>query len=393
MVVEIISVGTELLLGNIINTNVSFLAEQCANLGLSCFFQSTVGDNVERIQGAMKQALSRADVVLLSGGIGEAEDDLTGSAAEAVYGRKQNFLIENRNGIANGMIFVENKKHMILMPGAPEELIPMFHENIAPYLRKLTPGLIVSQIVKVCGMSEDLTNTMVKDLLEKQSNPTLAPYAKTGEVHFRVTAKAESEKEAKKLIKPVVKELKERFGANIYTTSDDKNLEMAVVDLLKENELTLTTAESCTGGMLAARIINVPGTSEIYKEGFITYSNKAKRKYLGVKKSSLLKYGAVSEVVAKEMAKGGCFFTKADACVGITGIAGPDGGTDDKPVGLVYIGVCVCGETTVKEYHFLGERTKVREQAASAALTQLRECLLRYFSEVTFGDAEKKKKK
>lgn len=427
MVVELISVGTEILLGNIVNTNAAYLSEQCALLGLSCFYQSVVGDNEERLRFSIEQALSRADIVILSGGLGPTEDDLTKETAAAVLGKtlimdeqwlqrlksffeKRNMkmtennrkqamvpegciVVDNKNGTAPGIIMEADGKHVILLPGPPGEMIPMFQESIRPYLSKLNPGKIVSQMVKVCGIGESLAETMILDLIDSQTNPTVATYAKTGEVHLRVTAKAENEKEAKRLIKPMVKELKERFGANIYSTSEDATLESSVVDLLKENDLTLTTAESCTGGLFTARLVNVPGASDVLKEGFITYSNKAKRKYLGVKKSSLVKYGAVSKKVAEEMAKGGCFFTKADACVSITGIAGPGGQTEEKPVGLVYIGCCVCGRTTVKEYRFTGERMKIRESSVAAALTLLRECLLEYFSEVTFGDREKHKKK
>ena len=277
---------------------------------------------------------------------------------------------------------------MILLPGPPNELVPMFEKDVYEYLDRKTPNTICSQVVKICGMGESAVEEMIKDMMES-SNPTLAPYAKTGEVHLRVTAMAESEKEAKKLTKPVVKELKSRIGSYIYTTDPEVTLEEAVVDLLEKNNLTFCTAESCTGGMLAARMINVPGVSDIFKEGMITYSNKAKRNRLGVKKGTLSKYGAVSEQVATEMAKGGTYFTKSDVCVAITGIAGPDGGTEEKPVGLVYIACNVCGKVTVKEYHFSGNRAKIRENTVSSALTLLRLCVLEYFSEITFGKKKK----
>ncbi|MCD7836553.1 MAG: nicotinamide-nucleotide amidohydrolase family protein, partial [Lachnospiraceae bacterium] len=196
---------------------------------------------------------------------------------------------------------------------------------------------------------------------------------------------AGSLKEARKLIKPVVKELKARFGYDIYSTEEDTTLEKSVVELLQANKLNVTSAESCTGGMLSARLINVPGASDIFKAGFVTYSNKAKRKFLGVKKSTLQKYGAVSRQTAEEMAKGAAFVNKADVAVAITGIAGPDGGSEEKPVGLVYIGCSVKGSVTVKEYHFRGNRTKIRESATSAALILMRSCVLEYYSRVTFG--------
>lgn len=419
MIVEIISVGTEILLGNIVNTNAAYLAEKCAALGLSCYYQDVVGDNEERLISVIKQALSRADILLLSGGLGPTQDDLTKEAAAKVLGRalymhepskamissffekrgveitennwKQammpegSIVIENPNGTAPGVIIEDSGKHVILMPGPPNELIPMFENAIMPYLNELEPGIIYSQTVKVCGVGESKAESMVEDLINEQDNPTIATYAKTGEVHLRVTARADNEKEAKKLIKPIVKELKGRFGNHIYTTQEEVTLEKAVVELLLANHLTVSTVESCTGGLLAARLINVPGVSEVFKTGYITYSNKSKRKILGIKKSLLEKYGAVSPEVAKEMAKGAALFAKADVAVGITGIAGPDGGSEEKPVGLVYIACSVCGRMDVKECRFSGSRMKVRESSVSAALSMMRESILAYYSEVTFG--------
>lgn len=420
MVVEIISVGTEILLGNIVNTNAAYLAEKCAMLGLSCYYQDVVGDNEERLMSVLSTALSRADILLLSGGLGPTQDDLTKETAAKLLGRnlylhepskeaittffqkkgveitennwkqamvpEDCIVVDNPNGTAPGIIMKDNGKHIILMPGPPNEMFPMFENSIMPYLSALEPGIIYSQTVKVCGIGESKAESMVEDLINAQSNPTIATYAKTGEVHLRVTARAEDEKDAKKLVKPIVKELKGRFGNNIYTTQEDITLEKAVVDLLVANHLTLTTVESCTGGMLAARLINVPGISEVFKTGYITYSNKSKRKILGIKKTLLEKHGAVSSETAKEMAKRAALFAKADVSVGITGIAGPDGGSDEKPVGLVYIACNVCGRIDVKECHFGGSRMKVRESSVSAALSLMRESILAYYSEVTFGE-------
>ncbi|MCM1144022.1 MAG: competence/damage-inducible protein A [Blautia sp.] len=419
MIVEIISVGTEILLGNIVNTNAAYLAEKCAGIGLSCYYQDVVGDNEERLSSVLHTALSRADVLLLSGGLGPTQDDLTKETVAKALGRElylhepskeaiatffQNrgmeitennwkqamvpegcTVIENPNGTAPGIIIEENGKHIILMPGPPGEMIPMFENAVMPYLSALVPGIIYSQTVKICGVGESKVESMVEDMINTQSNPTIATYAKTGEVHLRVTASAENEKEAKKLLKPFVKELKGRFGNHIYSTQEEVTLEKAVVDLLCANHLTVSTVESCTGGMLSARLINVPGVSEVYKTGYITYSNKSKRKILGIKKSLLEKHGAVSPEIAKEMAKGAALFTKADVAVGITGLAGPEGGSEEKPVGLVYIACSVCGRVTVQEYHFSGNRMKIRESSVSAALSLMRECILQYYSEVTFG--------
>lgn len=411
MVVELISVGTELLLGNIVNTNAAYLAQKCAILGLSLYHQTVVGDNEERLSETLQTALGRADVVILSGGLGPTQDDLTKETAASVlemplvedahsrerieeYFKNSQFkiitdnnwkqamvpkgavVVDNDNGTAPGLIMEKKGKSVILLPGPPNELVPMFEKSIMPYLRKLQPETISSVMVKICGLGESYVETQIADLIENQSNPTIATYAKTGEVHLRVTAKAADEKEAKKLIKPMVKELKNRFGNSIYTTDENVTLEETVVNLLKEKELTLTTAESCTGGMLGARLTNVPGVSDVYKQGFITYSNRAKRKMLDVKKNTLKDYGAVSDKTAKEMAKNGAFITGSDACVSITGIAGPGGGTPEKPVGLVYIACCYHDNITVNEYHFKGEREKVRENTVVRALTLLRECIL-----------------
>lgn len=419
MTAELICVGTELLLGNIVNTNGAYLAEKCAEIGLSCYFQTVVGDNKERLALVLETALKRSDVVILSGGLGPTEDDLTKETAAQVMNRElvldahskdriaayfQNrgteitdnnwkqamipcgaAVLDNRNGTAPGVIIKEENTHVILLPGPPAELKPMFEESVVPYLKGLSPEVIFSKTVKICGVGESKAETMVKDLIDAQTNPTIATYAKTGEVHIRVTAKAENEKAAQKLTKPVMKELKTRFGKDIYSTEEDMTLEKSVTELLVANGLTLTCAESCTGGMLSARLINVPGVSQVYQTGYVTYSNKAKRKLLGVKKSTLRKHGAVSPQTAEEMVKGALLMTKCDTAVAITGIAGPDGGTKEKPVGLVYIGCNVKGNITVKEYHFNGSRMKIREASVSAALCLLRDCLLEYFSRMTFG--------
>lgn len=423
MTVEIIAVGTEILLGNIVNTNAAYLAEKCAMLGLSCYHQDVVGDNEERLSETLKLALSRSDIVLLSGGLGPTQDDLTKEVAAKVCGKelylhepskeaiRQFFaerkleitennwkqamvpegciVVENPGGTAPGIIMAENGKHVVLMPGPPGELIPMFERSIMPYLSGLTNGVIYSQTVKICGVGESKAESMIEDLVDAQNNPTIATYAKTGEVHLRVTSTAPDEKEAKKLVKPVVKELKGRFGNHVYTTDNDVTLEKAVVDLLMANKLTACTVESCTGGMLSARLINVPGVSEVFKSGYVTYSNKSKRRLLGIKKNLLLKHGAVSEQIAREMAKTAAALARTDVSVSTTGIAGPDGGTPEKPVGLVYIGCNVCGRITVKECHFQGSREKIRESTVAAALSLMRECILQYYSEVTFGGKEK----
>ena len=325
MIVELISVGTEILLGNIVNTNAAYLSEKCALLGLSLYYETSVGDNEKRLEETLKTALGRSDVVILSGGLGPTQDDLTKETAARVMGKKlvedkhsrelieeyfknssmkkitENnwkqamvpegcIVVDNHNGTAPGIIMEENGKSVILLPGPPNELKPMFEHDIFPYLNRKRPEVIYSVMVKLCGVGESAVETQIKDLIDSQTNPTIATYAKTGEVHLRVTASAPDEKEAKRLIKPMVKELKNRFGNAIYTMDEQVTLEQAVLQMMRARELTLTTAESVTGGMLAARLTNVPGSSDVFKQGLVTYCNRAKRKLLDVKKTTLKDY-------------------------------------------------------------------------------------------------------
>lgn len=413
MVVELISVGTELLLGNIVNTNAAYLSKKCAGLGLSLYTQTVVGDNEKRLEAALKCALERSDIVILTGGLGPTKDDLTKEVVAATLGKdlvcdartkeriisyfagrkdleditennwKQADVIEgakildNNNGTAPGFIVkTDDNKHVVLMPGPPNEMNPMFEQYVIPYLSSLTNKVLYSEMVKVCGIGESKAETMILDLIEEQSNPTIAPYAKTAEVHFRVTASGENIEEAKKLVKPVVRELKERFGEFIYTTKEEETLEEKVVSMLLERNMTITTAESLTGGLLAGRIVNVPGASAVFDEGLITYSNRAKHKQLHVSKETLKTYGAVSEQTAYEMAKGALEVTQSDVSIAVTGLAGPDGGTEEKPVGLVYIGCCVDGNVTVEKFIFKGNRQKIRDNTVIRALDLVRRCIL-----------------
>lgn len=416
MTVELISVGTELLLGNIVNTNANYLSKKCAELGFSLYYQITVGDNDSRLSEVLKSSLSRSDIVILTGGLGPTQDDMTKETVAKVVNRQlimdekskeriasyfkfknsgntipsvitENnwkqalkidgcIIMDNDNGTAPGYIVEEDGKAVILLPGPPSEMKPMFESCVLPYLKKKQNKVFVSKMVKICGIGESRAETEILDMIETQSNPTIAPYAKEGEVHFRVTAAADNEDEADKLIDPVVKELFHRFGDNIYTTQETQTLEEVVVNLLKKKNFTLATAESCTGGLLTGRFVNVSGVSDVLKEGFITYSNEAKMKYLGVKAETLDEYGAVSEQTAKEMAAGTVNKTGANTALSITGIAGPEGGTPEKPVGLVYIACCVNNNVTVKECHFNGSRQKVREQSVICALDLLRRNLL-----------------
>ncbi len=384
-----------------------------AALGLSCYHQSAVGDNEERLEDALRLALSRSDIVILSGGLGPTKDDLTKEVTAKVFGKKlvedahtkeriqayfdrihtknkitsnnwkqalipeEAVVVDNHNGTAPGLILKgENGKTAILLPGPPNEIKPMFERDIAPYLNRLQPEGIYSKMVKVCSVGESRAETMVADIMDEQTNPTLAPYAKTGEVHFRVTAKAKDEESANALMEPMVRELYARFGDKIYTTKEQVTLEEAIVELLKEKGMTVTTAESCTGGLLAGRIMNVAGASAVYQEGYITYSNRAKEKLLGVLEETLRTYGAVSAETAAQMAEGAAKAAEADAALAVTGIAGPGGGSSEKPVGLVYVGCFVKGRVRTEEFIFTGNREKNRDYAVVRALTVLREELI-----------------
>ena len=411
MTVELVCVGTEILLGNIVNTNAAYLAEQCAMLGLSCYHQSVVGDNEQRMEETIRRAVSRSDIVILSGGLGPTKDDLTKEVTARVFdmelledphtrARIQEYfdqnhrgqitennwkqaqvpegamVIDNYNGTAPGLILQKDGKTAILLPGPPNELKPMFERDIRPFLNRLEPEGIYSKMVKICGFGESKVESMITDILESQTNPTIAPYAKTGEVHLRITAKAINEETADEMMEPMMEELYRRFGSQIFTTEEAVTLEETVVELLKEKGKTVTTAESCTGGLVAGRLLNVPGASSVYMEGYITYSNEAKEKLLGVSHATLEQYGAVNKETACEMAEGAAKAAGADLAISVTGIAGPDGGTKEKPVGLVYVGCYADGEARAYEFHFTGNRAKNRESTVAKALTILREALI-----------------
>ncbi len=413
--VEILCIGTELLMGNITNTNARFMAEECVSAGLSCLWQTTVGDNRQRMAQAIRTAKKRADIVLINGGLGPTEDDLTVEIAAKVCGRE---LTENRrvlkrieeqmrvfvrntpharitrnnrkmalvpkgcklflneNGQAPGIVIRDGSSTLILLPGPPNELIPMFRNQVIPYLTGNKREVLSSVTAKIVNTGESQVAETLSDLIKEQTNPTIATYAKTGEVHVRVTASAKTEKEAKELLAPVKKELKKRFGSDLFTFREEESLEEAIVKLLKKQNRTLATAESCTGGLIASRIVNVPGSSAVFYGGAVTYSNREKVRQLGVKESTLKKDGAVSETCAAEMSDGTVRAFGSDVAIAVTGIAGPGGGSREKPVGLVYFS-CTVGKTrTGRKLRLLGNRDKIRENAAQRALVLLRDCLL-----------------
>jgi nicotinamide-nucleotide amidase len=409
MKAEIIAIGTEILLGDIVNSNAQYLAQELAVLGIDMYYQQVVGDNEKRITHAFDEAYSRSDIIITTGGLGPTDDDLTKEVAAKYFNKElladqesiekiKNYfkfrerkmtennlkqglipegavIIKNDNGTAPGVIIEENNKIMIILPGPPKEMKPMFEETVKPYLQKKADSILISKVIKILGIGESAVADELKDIMEAQTNPTIAPYAKEVGVMLRITAKASDEDEALKLISPIEKEIINRLGDNVYTT-EDISIEEVVARLLIEKKLTVSTAESCTGGMIASTLINYPGISEVFLEGAVTYSNEAKHNRLGVKNETLERYGAVSEETAREMAIGIAKTAKTDVSIVTTGIAGPEGGTPEKPIGLVYIGVYVKGEVTVKRCIFNGNRSRVRLQATTAGLDMLRRILI-----------------
>ncbi|HBX49306.1 MAG TPA: competence/damage-inducible protein A [Clostridiaceae bacterium] len=409
MNVEIISVGTELLLGNILNTDAQYISRRLSDIGLTVYFQTVVGDNKERLKKAFKTAYERADIIITSGGLGPTNDDLTKETGAEYFNKKlvldeksldaikeyfkslnrkigegnkkqayfpeDAIIIPNGNGTAPGCIIEDGGKVLINLPGPPSELIPMFENGVMPYLTKYQDGVIFSKVLRVCGIGESFVAEKIKDILDKQTNPTVAPYAKEGEVTLRITAKGRDEEEAKRLIVPVEKEIRNILGDYVYGVGET-TIEEVVSNMLIDKKLTLSVAESCTGGMIASRFINVSGASNFFIEGDVTYSNEAKVRRLGVKEETLKKFGAVSDKTAYEMAEGIARAAHTDIGLSTTGIAGPEGGTIEKPVGLVYIGLYFKGEITVKELHLKGNRQRVRNEATIEAIDMLRRKLI-----------------
>lgn len=413
MTAELVSVGTEILMGSILNSNTRYLAEKCAMLGFNLYHQVTVGDNYDRMKAVIRTALDRSDLVILTGGLGPTEDDLTKEACAELMGMelvedrhtrtrleaffkgniykeipennwkmaavpKGALVLDNHNGMAPALILENKGKTAILLPGPPDELYPLFEEQVLPYLQKRQKACLVSRTLKICGLGESWIEDRLLDLIDGQTNPTLATYAKVGEVQLRITARADSRAAAAALLDPVAMEVRRRLGEAVYTDREEETLEETVVNLLKETGLTMCTAESCTGGMVCARLVNVSGVSQVLMEGLVTYSNDAKRRLLGVQEETLKTYGAVSGQTAREMAEGGARAAGTGVCVSITGLAGPEGGSADKPVGLVYMACCVKGETTVERWQFRGNRGKIREQSVMKALDLVRRRLLAY---------------
>lgn len=406
MKAEIISVGTELLLGQVINTDASYVARALSELGIDMMFSCTVGDNNGRLKEALTNALERSDLVITTGGLGPTEDDLTKEAIaecagvplvlheESMERLKEHFVgrymgqnqikqamlpkgatvLLNDRGTAPGCA-VETKDGKIIMmfPGPPSELVPMLHNYGIPYLMKRENASIFSMNVHVFGQGEGAVAEMLSDMTDA-SNPTVATYAKEGEMYVRVTAKAENAQKAEEMCRPVAEQIRERIGDCVYGINVDC-LEQLIVNLLSERKLTIATAESCSGGLLAKRITDIPGSSSIFEMGAVTYANRIKTLLLDVPEEMLEKHGAVSEEVAAAMAQGIREKSGSDIGIGITGIAGPDGGTEEKPIGLIYVGLSDKEGTVVRKVKVFSQRRPrnyYRNTAASFALDMVR---------------------
>lgn len=410
MVAEIIAVGTELLLGEILNSDSQFLAQELSKLGIDVFYQTVVGDNEARLTQTIQTALSRSDLVITSGGLGPTHDDITKETLAAAMGVEMKLdeaclrdmeayfarlnrpmaqvnvkqavmpvgciVLKNNNGTAPGGIIEKDGKIAIFLPGPPNEIVPMYHESVAPYLAAKSEEILFSKTLRIIGIGESSVEEKLSDFMRASTNPTVAPYAKTDEVTLRITAKCKSEDEAAALIAPAEEKIRAVLGDAVYGVDDD-TIFAAVCRLLKEKNMKIAFAESCTGGLLAEKLTSVPGASEVLEQSFVTYSVRAKHDLLGVNEVALSEFGAVSEQVACAMAEGVKKRSSADIGVSVTGVAGPDSDEKGNPVGLVYVGVAGTNGTEVKKFTFAGSRERIRTRACVNAYAALRDYLVK----------------
>lgn len=410
MKAEILAVGTELLMGQIVNTNAQYISSKLPEAGVGVYYHSVVGDNPARLEDSLKLALERCDIVITTGGLGPTQDDLTKETISRVCGKKlviheeslnkiKNYfsrlgrqmtpnnekqaympegciVLKNNNGTAPGCIIEMGEKAVIMLPGPPVEMKPMFLDYVMPYFKNKGNYSLESVILRVFGIGESAMETKIMDLIDGQTNPTIATYAKEGEVTIRVTASVPMGESAEQILMPVVNEIKRRTGENLYSDKDE-TLDSVAAGLLLENNITIATAESCTGGLISEMLTDVPGISKVFMGGAVTYSNEAKMEYLGVKEQTLKAHGAVSRETAAEMAEGIRKRLKTDIGISVTGIAGPGGGTDEKPVGLVYVGLSGEGGTITKELRLSGNRKKIRTITALNVFDLIRRHVLK----------------
>lgn len=371
MKTAILSVGTEILFGQIVNTNTVYLSQQMNMLGFDVMYHYTVGDNPKRVEEMIDLAFQDCDLILTTGGLGPTQDDLTKEVAckalddtlvmmddvleeitkyfktlgrEMTENNKKQAIMPSRAtvfhndaGTAPGFALEKDGKYIICMPGPPREMKRMFQKSVVPFLQSMIDGALYYRQIRFFGIGESMLETQLLDLIDNQTDPTLATYAKEGECSLRIASKRATEEEAEHAVDEMLEKVKERVGHYIYSC-DDEELAQVVADRLMEQGLTLSSAESCTGGMFASTMTDISGISQCFDRGLVTYSNQAKMEELGVSAGTLEKFGAVSEETALEMVEGLKRVSGSDVCISVTGIAGPGGGSEEKPVGLVYIG-------------------------------------------------------
>ncbi len=406
---EIIAVGTELLLGNIANTDAQFLSEQLSSVGVDVLYHTAVGDNPGRLAEVIDIARRRCDLLIFTGGLGPTYDDLTKETVCRAFGVELEFhpeiigeirryldtvfgaeapkldeqqaylpegcaVLHNAVGTAPGCIFEKDGVTVVMLPGVPRECRYLTEHGLIPWLRERHGGVILSHDLRTFGLREPIVQEMLADLMDEAVNPSLAPYAKTGEVMLRLTAKGETAEECEELMAPLFWDVRARLGEYLYGVDVD-SLEQRSVQLLKERHLTFSAAESCTGGLIAKRVTDVPGASAVFMGGVVSYTNGVKAKVLGVPEVLLEQYGAVSAPVAKAMAEGVRRITGSDLAVSVTGVAGPDKDDRGNEVGTVFIGFAAPEETTVRELHLGTGRERVRTLAAHHAFDILRRYL------------------
>ena len=407
---ELIAVGTELLLGNVVNLDAQILSETLSSLGINVYWHTVVGDNPRRLREALEIAKSRADLIITTGGLGPTYDDLTKQTICESFGRELHLrediletiremyrtqlhkampennarqamfpddctIFHNPVGTAPGCGFESGGIHVLMLPGPPYECRYMLEHQAVPYLRKLSDETIVSHDMRIFGMGESRVEELLRGQMTRLVNPTLAPYAKFGECMVRITAKAKTEAEAREMIEPVAAEVREIIGDYVYGENVE-SLEAVVSQLLRERGETLAAAESCTGGLIAKRMTDLAGASRVFKGGVVSYTNEVKAGVLGVKQETLEKYGAVSEETAKEMAEGVRRITGSDYGISVTGVAGPDKDDRGNEVGKVYIGIASKDGTVVRRLQLGGRRERIRNSAANHAVDLLRRRLL-----------------
>lgn len=403
---ELIAVGTELLLGNIANTDAQMISQGLSQLGINVYYHTVVGDNPQRVRQAVDIARGRADILITTGGLGPTCDDLTKAAVAQAFGKElvyhepsaqrirerfaqrgtpvteNNFqqamvpegctVLDNDWGTAPGVAFQAGGTHVLMLPGPPRECAMMFRHRALPYLQKLSDGVIASRTVKTFGIGESAAEALLRDLMNALHNPTLAPYAKPTGTELRITAHAPTREEALRLIAPVEEQVKAILGDKVIGVDVD-SLEEVCFALLKDRGLTVGTAESCTGGLLAKLLTDLPGSSAVFRGGVVSYTNGVKAGLLGVPQDLLDRYGAVSPQVAEAMARGAKASLGCDIALSTTGVAGPDADDRGNPIGLVYLGLAWGDQCRVTEFRAGPvERERVRRQAAQTALDLLR---------------------